>query len=116
MRAIYVLTFLTILTSCENQLKFDSKKWKESTDLDTYPNRESMLSDIIDNKKFIGQSYQSVIESLGLPEDQLDNVLWYSVTVDYGTNIDPVHTKHLTLTINKDSIVEKVEIKEWRKN
>ena len=55
--------------SCENQLKFDSKKWMEYQDLDTYPYRDLMLRDIIDNNRLVGQKYQTIIESLGQPEE-----------------------------------------------
>jgi hypothetical protein len=117
MRLIYILILLTIFTSCKNEIKFDSKKWKTYADLDQYPYRESMLGDIVDNDRLMGLKYQTVIDSLGQPEnywDKKENELWYSVTVDYGTDIDPVYTKHLTVTIGSDSTVEKVEIKEWK--
>ena len=96
---------------------FDSKKWKAYKDLEVYPHRELMLRDIIDNKRLIGLRYQPVIDSLGQPEnytDKKENELWYPVTVDYGTDIDPVYLKHLMLTMNNDSTVGKVEIREWR--
>lgn len=104
--------------SCESQLTFDSKKWKAYRDLDQYPFRELMLRDIVENKRLIGLRYQSVVDSLGRPEnctDKKGEELWYPVTVDYGSDIDPVYTKHLTLTLNTDSTVESVEIREWRK-
>ena len=77
-----------------------------------------MLQDIVENKRLIGLKYQTVIDSLGQPENYVDKKekeLWYPVTVDYGTDIDPVYTKHLTLTMNNDSTVEMVEIREWKK-
>ncbi len=117
MRLICILTFLIILTSCEKQITFDSKKWKVYKDLEVYPHRELMLRDIIDNKRLIGLSYQSVIDSLGQPEnytDKKENQLWYPVIVDYGSDIDPVYLKRLMLTMNNDSTVEKVEIIEWK--
>lgn len=117
MRLAYIPIILIILTSCETQIKFDSSKWKEYRDLEVYPYRESMLRDIIDNKRLTGQKYQSVIDSLGQPAnyaDKKENELWYPVIVDYGTDIDPVYTKHLTVTMSNDSTVEKVEIREWR--
>jgi hypothetical protein len=119
MRLIFILTILTSLTSCENQLTFDSKKWKEYRDLDQYPFRELMLEDIVENKRLIGLKYQAVIDSLGPSEnytDENENELWYPVTVDYGTDIDPVYTKHLTVTLNNDSTVERVETREWKMN
>lgn len=106
------------MTGCENQLKFDSRKWKEYRDIESYPNRQLMLRDIVENKRFIGLSYKSIIDSLGQPENYVDNEtneLWYLVTTDYGTDIDPVYTKHLVLTIDNDSTVTTVNIKEWNK-
>jgi hypothetical protein len=90
----------------------------EYQDLDTYPYRDLMLRDIVDNKRLVGQKYQTIIDSLGQPEEWADKgegELWYSVKIDYGTDIDPVYTKHLTLTMDTDSIIEKVEVREWRK-
>lgn len=118
MKLIFILTILTTLTGCENQLKFDSRKWKEYRDIESYPNRQLMLRDIVENKRFIGLSYKSIIDSLGQPENYVDNEtneLWYLVTTDYGTDIDPVYTKHLVLTIDNDSTVTTVNIKEWNK-
>ena len=77
-----------------------------------------MLRDIVENERLIGLKYQSIIDSLGQHENWIEkneNELWYPVTVDYGTDIDPVYTKHLTLTMDNDSTVVKVEIKEWKK-
>ncbi|MBL7878007.1 MAG: hypothetical protein JNL53_20240 [Cyclobacteriaceae bacterium] len=117
MRQIYILSLVILLTGCDIQTKFDSEKWKEYQDLEVYPNREAMLRDIIENKRFIGQDYQIVIDSLGQPENYTDinkNELWYPVIIDYGMDIDPVYIKHLTLTMDSDSIVTKVEIREWK--
>jgi KaiC/GvpD/RAD55 family RecA-like ATPase len=111
-----MLTILALLTSCDKQLDFDSTKWKEHGDLDQYPFRESMLRDVLENKKFIGQKYKLVCDSLGQPElwtDKRENELWYSVTVDYGSDIDPVYTKHLVLTMDIDSTITNAEIREW---
>jgi hypothetical protein len=118
MRLLLILTFLTILTSCENQLKFDSGKWKEYEDLNSYPYRQLMLRDIVENNRLIGLSYQSIIDSLGQPQNYSDkklNELWYMVTTKYGTDIDPVYAKYLVLTIDNDSTVTKVDINEWKK-
>ena len=76
-----------------------------------------MIRDIVDNKKFVGQKYQTVIDSLGQPEnlsDRGEKELWYTVTTDYGSDIDPVYTKHLILTLDTDSAVTKIETREWR--
>lgn len=118
MKSIYICILLTILTSCKNELAFDSEKWNEQTDVGIYPNRELMLRDIIENKKLIGFTYKAIFDSLGQPENYSNrrmNEIWYSVTVNYGIDIDPVYSKDLLLTFGKDSTVYKVEIREWRK-
>ncbi len=91
MRLIYALVFLIILTSCERELKFNSKRWKQGGDLNIYLYRESMIRDIVDTKMLIGQEYQTVVDSLGQPEhlnNKGENELWYTVTTDYGSDID----------------------------
>ena len=112
-----LLTLTSILIGCQSEIKFESKKWKEGGDLDFYPYRQSMLKDIVENKRFVGLSYATVLDSLGQPENydmKKENELWYSVTVEYG-GIDPVYTNHLILTLGNDSTIEKVEAREWKK-
>ncbi len=85
--------------------------------MDYYLYRDLMLRDIVDNKRFIGQKFKIVTDSLGQPEnytDKKENELWYLVTTEYG-GIDPVYTKHLVLTLDKDSTVDKLDIVEWKK-
>lgn len=110
-------TLAFLLTSCQSDLKFEGRKWKEERDLEFYPFREQMLNDIIQNKRFVGLSYRTAFDSLGQPENynmKKDNELWYSVTTEYGT-IDPVYTKHLVLTLDKDSTIKKIEVREWKR-
>lgn len=118
-KTIYILTLIIlILTSCKNQINFDSEKWKIEKDLETYPYREEMLNDIIDNNLFIGDNYKTVIDSLGQPENILikeKNKLYFIIETDYGWDIDPVYTKYLKLTMGNDSTITKVEIYEWKK-
>lgn len=115
MRSIFILTLLTILVSCETQIKFDSRKWKELQDFDNYPYRELMLHDMVDNRKFIGFSFDQIIDSLGQPTALENAQLFYSIKAEYGSDIDPVYAKDLVLTIDQDSIVTHINVKEWRK-
>jgi|SRR6267154_457228 len=86
---------LILTTSC--QQKFNSEKWKTEEDLRTYPFREAMLSDIVDNKKFIGLTFRQILDSLGQPTYLENEQIFYSIKTDYGTDIDPVYTKERTL-------------------
>ncbi|NBW35619.1 MAG: hypothetical protein EBR30_11510 [Cytophagia bacterium] len=115
MRSIFILTLLTILVSCETQIKFESRKWRELQDFNNYPSRELMLRDIVDNRKFIGFSFDQIIDSLGQPTALENAQLFYSIKTEYGSDIDPVYTKDLVLTIDQDSIVTYINVKEWRK-
>ena len=108
-----IVTILLLTTSC--QQKFNSEKWKIEEDLRTYPFREAMLADIVENKKFIGLPFAQIVDSLGQPTSAENGQLFYIIKEDYGFDIDPVYTKDLVLTIDKDSLVTDVRIKEWRK-
>lgn len=113
-----IIGFIMILSSCGNHARFDSALWKQYSDLDAYPDRESMLKDLVENRELIGLSFDTVIDSLGQPEKYASsgkNELWYPVTIDYGSDIDPVYTKHLVLTVTNDSLVHAVDIREWRR-
>lgn len=115
MRFIRPFALLVILTACSaGQMPFDSEKWQEEADVKLYPYRERMLEDIINNKRLAGLSRQDITALLGEPENYSDtneNELWYVVDLEYGMDIDPIHIKHLVLTLDADSIVQKVEVR-----
>ncbi len=102
-----------LTVSC--QQRFNSEKWKIVEDLRTYPFRDRMVADVVENKNFIGLEYKQVIDSLGHPSSMRKNKIYYSIEVNYGADIDPVYTKDLVLTINKDSLVTEIKIEEWKK-
>lgn len=114
MRIFLTIGVMLILTaSCQH--KFNSEKWKTKEDLQTFPYREAMLSDIIENNKFIGLPFRQVLDSLGKPSGVENKQLYYSIKTDYGRDVDPIYSKKLVLTIDKDSVVTEIEIKEWKK-
>jgi hypothetical protein len=106
-------TILILTTSCHQ--KFDKEKWNTQEDLRTYPFRESMLSDILENKKLIGLPCRQILDSLGQPNAIENGQIYYSSNIEYGTDIDPVYFKDLVFTFDKDSIVTDIKIKEWKK-
>ena len=113
-RILFTIGIILILTtSC--QQRFNSEKWKIEEDLRTYPFRDGMVADIIEDKTFIGLQYHQVIDSLGIPSGIEKNKVYYSIEIDYGTDIDPVYTKDLVLTIDEDSVVTEIKIEEWKK-
>ncbi len=106
--------------SCDTKREtdFNSQQWLIEKDLEYYPYRDLMIQDIIDNNLFIGFEYNQLIDSLGIPDNvqpRKNNEIYYLIKNDYGSDIDPVYTKHLIFTLNSDSIVKSVNIYEWDK-
>lgn len=107
----------SVFTSCKWSRDFESKLWKERDDISSFPHRESMLHDIIENKRLNRLKYGEVIDSLGEPDFIGEHALTigYSIVVDYGMDIDPVYTKNLIINFERDSTIRKIEINEWKK-
>ena len=106
-----------ILNSCQSEQKFDKAKWAEVADLMTFPNRKYMINDLIKNYQLKGKTYNEIIEFLGQPQSGMDfdHEVYYDIDVDYGSDIDPIYTKTLTLGFSKDSITQKVVVQVWKK-
>lgn len=78
-----------------------------------FPNRKSMLDDVIKNHAIKGRSYRQIVELLGEEESEA-NKLYYNIITDYGWDIDPIYLKSLVITFDKDSIATGFEIKECK--
>lgn len=112
----WALLFLIIgITSCNYQLKFDKKAWNTKDDILPCPCRKHMIEDLTKNYKLIGIKSDVLENILGKADGEDSVSLCYYLIVDYGNNIDPVYTKALIFYLNKDSIVNKFEVKEWEK-
>ena len=95
--------------------KFDKARWDSKEDWD-YPYREAMVGDLIAHHHLKGLSYKQLIDSLGTPESLTDiDGIYYQITMDFGSDIDPVHTKYLVFKLKKDSVVWDFTIREWKK-
>lgn len=116
------LLFSICLAGCDQNIPFEKNGWQKKFDGD-YPNHNAMVQDLLDNHKLAGLTTRSITELLG-EEDRIDlterpkaegrNFMTYQVLVDFGWNIDPVHTKYLVLEFNEDSVVTKVDLLEWK--
>ena len=111
--ALFTLT----LFSCQTKQKFDKTKWAEVADLMTFPNRKYMIDDLVQNYQLKDKTYHQLIELLGPPQLKLDSTLrvYYEIDVDYGSDIDPVYTKTLSIEFDKDTVVKNYEVQEWKK-
>lgn len=115
LKLIVLTTSLLVILSCNQNRKFDNSAWREKGDLGTFPNREEMLKDLMNNHQLKGLTYKQLMELLGKPENDSDaepNVACYNIVTDYGRDIDPVYIKNLQVKFNADSIVTEVAISE----
>ncbi len=115
-----ILIFLSLvltLFSCKRHEKFDKVKWAEVGDAMTFPNRKYMIDDLVKNYQLKGKKYSEIIQLLNEPQSKLDSTLqvFYDVDIDYGSDIDPIYTKTLSLAFDKDTIVKNFEVREWKK-
>jgi hypothetical protein len=118
-RSFTVLSAICVcLTACQPKLKFDRVKWNTKTDLQQYPYRDAMIEDLVKHHQLKGLTYKQLTTQIGEParyDSDLDNP-YYDVIVDYGSDIDPVYTKVLSIRLNEDSIVTGYKVREWKKD
>lgn len=110
------LLFISACTRYNPDINFNKKGWNEKDDWD-YPQREHMVADLMQHHQLKGLSYKQLIDSLGEPENFSDTGdMHYQLLMDFGNDIDPVHTKYLVLKLNRDSVVTGFGVKERRKD
>ncbi len=97
-----ILFFTTVLLiGCNNnELVFDSKKWK--SDKIGHKNlRLKMVKDLVDSELLIGIKLDSVVELLGgeyYPQkSELNNKVSFTIKESYGFDIDPKYCSHLII-------------------
>jgi uncharacterized lipoprotein YehR (DUF1307 family) len=115
-KSIFKLILVVSLTACQPKLKFDKALWNNKSDME-YPYRDAMLDDLLKQHHLRGLTYKELTTKIGEPVRALDNVgdAYYEIITDYGSDIDPVYTKILSIKLNKDSIVTDYKVEEWRK-
>ncbi len=110
------------LTGCNQSVPFEKTGWQKKYDGD-YPKRDAMVQDLLDNHKLTGLTTHEILDLLGeedhvelveKPKSEGQNYMTYQVLEDFGSDIDPVHTKYLVLEFNQDSIVTKTDLLEWK--
>lgn len=109
-----IVLMAALLWGCNQPMNFDSAKWKMKEDIE-YTYRNKMVGDLTKNHKLVGLRYSQILDLLGVPQYEDSSRISYQVLHDYGSDIDPIHTKYLNLSISKDSIVTSFKVDEWRK-
>jgi hypothetical protein len=106
----YLIIIGLLLSSCGqiSHAKFDSNKWKNS-DLNTEENwdlRWKMMNDLRKNHELVGMKKAEIEKLLGKPDSQINSEFSYYLGMT-GTGIN---TGSLTITFNKNEIVEKINV------
>ena len=116
-RQFIFLSLTLTLFSCQSQQRFDKEKWAEIADLMTFPNRKHMIDDLVKNYQLKGKKYSEIVELLDKPQSKLDSTMeiYYDIDVDYGFDIDPIYSKTLSITFDKDTLVKTFEVNVWKK-
>jgi len=113
---IGLLLFLILkLCSCNQNIKFDSEKWKnadgENITLDT---RLNMTNDLIESKILINKSEIEIIELLGSPtrlsKDNIKSIKYFAVQEIYGWDIDPEEMTFIKIVFNNEGRSSFVEL------
>ena len=95
---------------------FRQNEWSEKGDLNSYPKRPKIIQGVLDNLKFEGQTLSTIHRLLGQPDLKSENKISYKIEEKYGSDIDPIYSKYLDITFDKDSIINGKTITEWKKN
>lgn len=119
MKKIAFVLITVIFVSCKHrtlQMKFDRVKWWDG-DVEIYPYRDAMLNDLLKHN-LKGMTYKQLTKFVGEPNRWDNNIdsPYYPIITDYGSDIAPVYTKSLVLYLNKDSIITRCKVEEWKKS
>jgi hypothetical protein len=113
-RLLWLFLSLILLTFFGCKQKFSKVGWNDGDGV-FYANRDAMLDDLLETHPLKGLTYHQLVNLLGEPMKNDSLKVFYEIKVKYDV-IDPVYSKDLICSLNKDSIITKVEIKEWKKH
>ena len=89
-----MLTICTLFADCKRNIAFNKKGFSIRGDIGSYPNRDRMLNDLIQNQKLRGLTHKQLVDKIGEPEKNTfgdTSILYYDILTDYGYDIDPVY-------------------------
>ena len=90
--------------------KFNSEKWKNTNRNleENWSIRWDMMNSLRNENKLIGKSYEEIIEVLGLPENEINNELIYSL----GYSGNGINTGNLTIKLDQNKKVKNLKVSE----
>ena len=110
---------ILILISCSKEIPFDKELWNTRTDV-FYDYREHMITDLAENHLKSTMMYNEIINLLGSPSNFGDpKKAWkvdFEIIEKYGWDIDPIESRYLSITLDKDSTLDHIYLNIWRVN
>ncbi len=122
LKLLLIPILLFCLNCSENNVKFDSEKWK-NIDGNTFHLRIPMVNDLQENYLKEGTSYDDLITLLGHSDGsylsycniKYEKYLSYTLELKLcGIGIDPCKGKNLIVVLSSDSTYVSSEIVKWR--
>lgn len=102
-KKIFFIFLIFLLISCKDNIKFDSKKWKEWIETETTQSlRWEMSKDLIKEHKLIGLKTSEIINLLGKPKNKNNSELDYYL----GVSGNGINTGRLIIYIENDIVVD----------
>ncbi len=117
-QVLSITIILSVFVSCyKTDKKFTKKLWNERGEEHwIYPQRKYIIKDLMSNYLKEGVTYREVKNLLGEP---LNDIEWnytirYRIEEEYRWYIDPIKTTTLNIYFSSDSIINGVELIEWK--
>lgn len=107
-----LVLFASLMIACTRSLPFDKERWSAKNDIGGYPWRADMLNDLEAKQILDGKHVRDAIGLLGAPDFTEGNERLWTITIDYGMDIDPVYLKYLVVIVDTDSMVVAHSIRE----
>lgn len=112
--ALAFALFISI-SGCHKNQTFDREKWNMGDGL-TFPVRDMIVNDLVQNHKLKGLKYLQVRHLLRYPQYRDSTKLSYEIIETHTNMLKPDHIKSLILYMTKDSVITKVEIYDNKAN
>jgi hypothetical protein len=109
-KVVILFSLLVVfLTACKHQAKFTREDWDYGDGL-TFPSRNNMIDDLLQNYKLKGMKYQEVIHLLHSPQLSSTTEMIYDID-EVSQKGKQLYVKKLILSL-KDSVVTDAKIYE----
>jgi hypothetical protein len=123
-KVIFIGFLIFFVSGCNENIPFEKGKWKKQVD-GFYPYRDAMMESLLQSTEFKGKTLKQAFDILGKHDNWCDHNMYelkYQVLEEYGSDMDPVHTKYLVFELNSsdklidsNTVIINYRIDEWKK-